>query len=345
MTAYEEKAMEQFAALMIEKVRTISKDWHKPWFTEGAMVWPRNLYGREYGSMNAFMLMLLNEEKGYKLPIFCTFDTVKYMNFVKKDGKWVRKADKDGELPMVHVNKGEKSFPVFLTTYTAVKKETGERIKFETFKLLSDDEQEKYDIYPSRKVYNVFNIDQTNMKDARPEMYQKYVGEYTSKDEQKEDGCVLPDVDEMIAEQRWYCPITLQYQDKAYYNVKKNAIMLPEKRQFETGEDFYGTLFHEMTHSTGANALLGRFGITIDQAMSIRDRAREELVAEMGSALVAARYGIEKRLEKDNAAYLNSWLECLGEKPKYISTVLTDVKKAVRMITERIECAVETAVA
>ena len=53
----EDKALDLFAEMMIEKIEGIQKDWKKPWFTEGALQWPRNLHGREYNGMNAFMLL------------------------------------------------------------------------------------------------------------------------------------------------------------------------------------------------------------------------------------------------------------------------------------------------
>lgn len=51
----EDKALDLFAEMMIEKIEGIHKDWKKPWFTEGTLQWPRNLHGREYNGMNAFM--------------------------------------------------------------------------------------------------------------------------------------------------------------------------------------------------------------------------------------------------------------------------------------------------
>ena len=38
----EDKALDLFAEMMIEKIEGIQKDWKKPWFTEGALQWPRN---------------------------------------------------------------------------------------------------------------------------------------------------------------------------------------------------------------------------------------------------------------------------------------------------------------
>lgn len=80
----EDKALDLFAEMMIERIETISKDWTKPWITEGSLGWPKNLSGREYNGMNALMLLLHCENKGYKIPRFCTFDCEQT---VRKAGK------------------------------------------------------------------------------------------------------------------------------------------------------------------------------------------------------------------------------------------------------------------
>ena len=51
----EDKALDLFAEMMIDKIKSIDKDWKKPWFTEGALQWPKNINGREYNGMNALM--------------------------------------------------------------------------------------------------------------------------------------------------------------------------------------------------------------------------------------------------------------------------------------------------
>ena len=65
--------------------------------------------------------------------------------------------------------------------------------------------------------------------------------------------------------------------------------------------------------------------------------AREELVAELGSALVCQKYGMTKNLKEDSAAYLKSWLGSLKETPSFIKTTLMDVKKATSILTQRID--------
>ena len=109
----EDRALERFTELMIEKISTLQKDWSKPWFTEGMMKWPKNLSGREYNGMNALMLALECEKRGYELPVFCTFDAALSLNYSKKkDGSRTPLVDENGtKLPLVSVQKGEKSFP------------------------------------------------------------------------------------------------------------------------------------------------------------------------------------------------------------------------------------------
>ena len=322
----EDKALDLFSEMMITKIESLrSKDgWKKPWFTEGALQWPKNLNGREYNGMNAFLLLLHCEKEGYRIPRFCTFDRIQQFN---------RTGSKDKEAkPRVSVLKGEHSFPVMLTTFTVVDKETKERIKWEDYKLLSQEQREKYNVYPKLQTYYVFNVAQTNLKEVRPELWEKLEQEY-SMPKVDRSGAFEP-VDRMIADNRWICPIKLMYGDSAYYSISKNEIVVPEKGQFKDGESFYSNLYHEMGHSTGAENQLDRLKPT---TFGSAEYAREELVAELTAALTAQRYGMSKHLKDDTAAYLKAWLDSLKESPQFIKTVLLDVKKASSMLTQRID--------
>lgn len=320
----EDKALDLFAEMMIEKIESIRQNWHKPWLTEGTLQWPRNLSGRDYNGMNALMLLLLCEKEGYKIPRFCTFDCVQRLNKPGKDGQ---------ELPRVSILRGEKSFPVMLTTFTCIHKETKEKIRYDDYKKLSNEEKLQYNVYPKMQVFRVFNVAQTNLQEARPELWEQLEIENGKRVEGREMLDFEP-VDTMIREDRWICPIKLRHQDEAYYSISKNEIIVPEKEQFKDGESFYGTLFHEMTHSTGAEGVLDRIK---PAAFGSKEYSREELVAELGSALVAQRYGMGKYIKADSCAYLKDWLDRLKESPQFIKTVLLDVKKATSLITQRVD--------
>ena len=322
----EDKALDLFSEMMIAKIESLrGKDgWKKPWFTEGALQWPKNLNGREYNGMNAMMLLLHCEKEGYRIPRFCTFDRIQQCN---KPGS----RDKEAK-PRVSVLKGEHSFPVMLTTFTVVDKETKEHIKWEDYKLLSQEQREKYNVYPKLQTYHVFNVAQTNLKEVRPELWEKLEQEYSMPKVDRSEA--FEPVDRMITDNRWICPIKPMYGDSAYYSISKNEIVVPEKGQFKDGESFYSNLFHEMGHSTGAENQLDRLKPT---TFGSAEYAREELVAELTAALTAQRYGMSKHLKDDTAAYLKAWLDSLKESPQYIKTVLLDVKKASSMLTQRID--------
>lgn len=334
----EDRALEKFAEMMIEKISTLQSDWKKPWFTEGALTWPKNLSGREYNGMNAMMLMMHCEKEGFKLPVFCTFDRVVGLNYSKdKEGGKVQLTDAEGnELPKVSINKGSKSIPVFITTFTCVDKETKEKIKYDDYKRLTEEEKAKYNVYPKLSVYNVFNVDQTNLKEARPELYHKLEEQNQQVRPQVAEGDEynFKPVDHMIDHNEWICPIKPTHGDNAYYSISKKEIVIPEKSQFKDGESFYSNLFHEMAHSTGAEDQLDRLKPT---SFGSKEYSTEELKAEMTAALVSQRYGMTKYLKEDSAAYLKGWLESLKEEPTFIKTILTDVKKASQMITQKVD--------
>lgn len=89
-----------------------------------------------------------------------------------------------------------------------------------------------------------------------------------------------------------------------------------------------------MVHSTGAEGVLDRLQPT---SFGSKEYAREELVAELGSALIAQRYGMTKHIKEDSCAYLKGWLDELKESPQFIKTTLLDVKRASSIVTQKVD--------
>ena len=333
----EDRALDRFTDMLIEKIQTLQGDWKKPWFSENSTQWPKNLSGREYNGMNSLLLMMHAEKEGYKLPVWATFDRIAGLNYTQgKEGR-TPAVDKDGEkLPVVSINKGEKSFPVFITVFTVVDPETKEKIKYDDYKQMSEEERAKYKVYPKLQVYNVFNVAQTNLQEARPELWKKLEDANSPKKfEQVGEQFSFEPVDRMIKDNLWICPIKEVKGDNAYFSISRNEIVVPTRQQFINGESFYSNLFHEMGHSTGAENQLNR--LKPGQTFGSAEYAREELVAELGAALVAQRYGMTKNIKEDSAAYLKSWLNSLHESPDFLKTTLFDVKRSTGMITQRID--------
>lgn len=323
---------------MIEKIETLQGDWRKPWFTPGMAQPPKNLDGRYYNGMNSILLMFQAEKQGYDVPVWGTFDRIIGLNYhKKKDGK-VPVTDREGnKLPIVTVNKGEKSMPVMLKTFTVIHQETKEKIRYDDYRQLEEEEKDKYNVYPKLSVFNVFNVAaQTNLKEARPELYEKLVTTNTQvRPEQGGETCSFEPIDRMIRDNLYICPIIPTHGDQAYYSISRNVIVVPEKEQFADGESYYGTTLHEMTHASGKEGVLDR--LKPGQTFGSSEYAREELVAELTAAYLASRYGMEKHLKDDSAAYMKSWLGSLKESPDFLKSTLLNVKRASSFIGQRID--------
>ena len=332
-----DRALERFTELMIEKIQSFQGDWKKPWFMPGAAIPPQNLSGRHYNGGNSLMLMLQAEKMGYDIPVWGTFDRITNLNYIKdKNGNVFQARDKNGnKLPMVAVNKGEKSFPVFLTTFTVVNPQTKERIPYDDYRNLSKEEQAKYKVYPKLQVFNVFNVaGQTNIAETRPELYEKLkqlaAGQIVHQGDLKSD----PAIDRMIDDNLFFCPINQVKGDKAYYSPARDEIVIPTREQFIDGEAFATNTLHECAHATGAASRLNR---TMGHAFGSEEYAKEELTAELSAALIASQHGLTKHVKNDSAAYLKSWLGSLQQGPDFLKTVLSEVKRCTGMINQRLD--------
>lgn len=308
----EQKIAGAFAEMLINKIEKLHVDWKQPWVAVDS-VSPRNMDGKRYSGMNALMLMLLSEQEGYKMPYFMTYN----------------KAVELG----AEVKKGEKSFPVCYWNIN-VKDKDGNAIPYEDYKAMNQDEREQCKVFPFLKVYRVFNIQQTRYPELYPDKYAALadkVARPVLKDADDKFRCV--ELDHMLKNNTWMCPVDIRYGNDAFYSISKDAICIPEKSQFALGEEFYGTLLHEMAHSTGAESRLNRhFGGSFGSA----EYAREELVAEMTSAIVCNEVGISKGVKDQSVAYLQSWLRNLKEDPKFILSLMGDINKAAAMIQEHV---------
>ena len=345
----EDRALDTFAELMMERIKAIDKDWQKPWIEKGSFMMPRNLSGRPYNGINTFLLLLYSAKQKFDMPVFVTHNQIAYdlnnKSKLKEDKTEKPAVDlnpAEGENPgFVHVLKGEKAFPVFLSIPTVREKDTNKPISLSEYNDMTKEEQERYYVRSYTHVYNVYNLQQTNLKEARPELYAKIEAKFKELDKNgivpMEEGQMFKfaPLDKMVAENKWICPVRFEENKGAYYSPSKNEIVFPPKKNFIDGESFYGNLLHEMTHSTGSKELFGRLENKTDDRRF--DYAREELVAEMSAAVVAHQYGFDKHIKDDSAAYLKSWLGSLKEDPSFLKTTLDDVKRASGFINGKIE--------
>ena len=202
------------------------------------------------------------------------------------------------------VRKGERATHIVFAK-TAKKTETDEY----------GDETEV--LLPVRRVYAVFNADQI---DGLPE---KYTPEIPDVNPDERDAACQAWIDSLGVEIRYGG-------QRAFYAPGPDRIQMPPFETFESSQTFHSTLLHELTHSTGHRDRLDRLRGRLDE----KARAREELVAELGSAFLCADMGIASAPRADHASYIASWLELLTDEPRAVFDAATQAQHAVEFLHE-----------
>jgi antirestriction protein ArdC len=106
-------------------------------------------------------------------------------------------------------------------------------------------------------------------------------------------------------------PPAFEQDFRAAYIPSKDTVTMPSRTAFLSQAEYYSTLFHELTHSTGHAKRLGREGIEKIQPFGSEDYSEEELIAEMGGAMLCGVAGIEQATISNSAAYLRGWINRL----------------------------------
>ena len=133
--------------------------------------------------------------------------------------------------------------------------------------------------------------------------------------------------------QREHIKILEKVTDKAFYSPSLDYIQVPCKEQYQNIEEFYSTLFHEMTHSTGHKVRLDREDVKDCMYFGSENYSKEELCAELGSAFLINKLGIASSKSFNNStAYIQSWLRVLKNDKKFIISASSRAEKAVKYI-------------
>ncbi len=238
---------------------------------------PCNLVsGKAYRGINVFLLAVTGWALGYASPHWLT-----YRQALKLGG---------------HVRKGEKSTPIiFWKQHTIEDRETG-----------------KNKPVPVLRHYHVFNIEQcANLTAPAPGSDGDDAEANTLPGEPLEEA-------ERIVAGYERPPVIERGGGSAYYRADTDTVRIPPSARFVDREAYYATLFHELAHSTGHPRRLNREAFRVvpgREPGSVKPTApfgsaeysKEELVAEMGAAFLAAAAGISPPTIEQSAAYIDGW--------------------------------------
>lgn len=190
------------------------------------------------------------------------------------------------------VRKGEKAtMVVFWKQYETKDRQTGEPTKI-----------------PVLRYYNVFNAEQCEGIPA-PD-----ASTFTPIDFKPIDAA------EAIASGYVGGPTVDHQGQQAFYRPSADAVTMPEPTRFASSEEYYSTLFHELSHSTGHSSRLDRKLDTVPMAFGSTDYGKEELVAEMSAAFLSGHAGIKPVTIDNQAAYIGGWLKKLKEDKRLVVT-------------------------
>ena len=326
-----DNALQKFSDMLIARMEQMKESkWKKGW-TDGRTAQfglPQNLVGRPYTGSNAFLCQIHTTMEHYRMPVYLTI-------------KQIRDAG-------AMIKKGKHSIPIFKWDLR-IKDKDGKKLSESDYRNMTKEEQAECTVRPYLKVYNEWNIDQTNLEEVNKEKYDTILKRFKSEPIKDEVGMYKNEAfDNLLKEQSWVCPIEYEkFNESAFYSPKRDQIVVPSKKQFnisntpedvfKDGMEFYGTTIHEMAHSTGHESRLGRDGIVKIDQFGSDQYAKEELVAELTSALIGNAMGFDSRIRENNIAYLQNWIGSLKKDPKFLKSVMSDVNKSSKMVLEHID--------
>jgi len=203
------------------------------------------------------------------------------------------------------VRKGEKGIPVIFWKLYEKDKETGE-------------------LWPVLRYYTVFNLSQCHGIEAPP----------AAEAEPLEFSPV--EAAERIIEAMPSPPaIEHTEQARAFYMPGKDKVHMPDRELFKSIPEYYSTLFHELSHSTGHKSRLNRDTDHWSHSFGSADYSKEELIAEMGAAFLCAHSRIETATIENSAAYIQGWIKQFKDKPKMLILAAAAAQKSTDWILNR----------
>src|SRR5713101_1353716 len=123
-------------------------------------------------------------------------------------------------------------------------------------------------------------------------------------------------------------PPAFEQDAQAAYIPSRDVVTMPSRTAFDSQAEYYSTFFHELTHSTGHTKTLAREGFDTPQKFGSDSYSREELIAEMGSAMLCGVAGIEQGTLANSAAYLKTWIERLKSDSRLVVSAASAAQKA-----------------
>jgi antirestriction protein ArdC len=248
--------------------------WRKPWGDTTRPQFPKNLMtGKTYRGWNLFFLLWTMRLHDFSAPYFLTYKQAKAMGG--------------------HVRAGSKGFPIIKW----VVRDKDEEDAAEGNKGKEEGKDDNIRMFPvSHTVFNVAQLENISYPTTPPVIMN--LGEKITLCEEIVAG--MPDA-----------PAIKEGDDRAYYSQGIDRVVMPPFTSFNSAEEYYSTLFHELIHSTGHPKRLNRKELVEHDGFGGKNYSKEELTAEFGAAFLCSVAGIQTKTIDNSAAYIQNWLSNL----------------------------------
>ena len=312
------------------------------WTKLGGNAMPHNPQGRTYRGINTVILWISGFE--YTSNTWGTYNAWKEVSrkHAIREKQFTVETNKDGSTwkkttEYYGVKKGEGGTTVVLwkpSAYRTEDKETGE-------------EEIRQSVL--MRYFTVFNRDQTGLPPEQTDVELEDAEDFTDTEAElefcleyfidnpfrsaKKIGDLLPDghkAEEPCWVMKEGTPILLKHGgDRAFYTSSADRIALPLREQFDSNGAYLSVKGHEIIHSTGHPLRLNR---KLGNTFGSEDYAKEELIAEFGTAMLLGSFGIQGELR--NVEYINNWATVLAKEPRFLMTAAQRAQKAVNYVLE-----------
>lgn len=318
-----ENVADKITSRIIEALEQNKIPWLKTWTSKDGMSPISLSTGKQYQGFNRFWLGFAGEE--YNSNIWGTFNQIK-----AKKGM---------------VNKGEKATPIIFYQPTLIcggnndskgcgkfyPKKNRQKSANKCPSCQKDTDGADKEILNMRN-YNVFNTQQATWEEGKDP--------YTTSPKPKvlTNGEVAVEAVKIVDSYINNESVTLNHGSSyAAYNPTMDKIIMPDATEFINGESYAVTLYHEVIHSTGHEDRLDRKGITDLNAFGSHEYSYEEMIAEMGSQMLALEVGHETENTVENAkAYCQGWMKVLKGNSKFIIQASASAQKAVNLVLKEV---------
>jgi antirestriction protein ArdC len=304
---------EKLCERLIQLIESGVSPWRKEWKGKNYSIHRNLITGEHYHGGNPMMLEFQASFAGQSLPLWCGIGQAKTKNWFPKKG-----------------SHGAYILRPQLNSYDK-KDEAGNVVKNES----GDNEKVSWVSYKTACVFNAEDLQGEGIAEA-------IAAAMGAEKETSTENERIANAESILFGYGKREEIEYNFfGDRAFYSVLRDQITVPLLKSFSSAQAFYATLAHECVHSTGHSKRLDRkFGVQNASEESMRNYAKEELVAEMGAFILCNRMNVSSNTE-NHAAYLEAWLKVLKEGPKALFKAVSDATKAANLICpEKIEAAV-----